>query len=368
MKYDLNGQKFGKLLVIEKTSNPNNKKKITFWRCICECGNESIVSTTDLKSGKTRQCWNCAHKQSGENRRKKLLGETFGYLHIDSVDYGVERPNGRKRTYCNCTCICGNKVRIQADNLKRGVLHSCGCGRKESAESKARNVIGMKFNRLTIIEELKEYTPRKVKCRCDCGNETILIKTQVMSGATKSCGCLFKDRIAEANTKDWSGYVNAYGVKLIKQDYKNEHGTWMWKCKCPICSDLFTALPADVASNKKVSCGCINRSANEEFIENILKENNVDYTTQYRIDDCRDVNTLPFDFAINIDSNMTFIEYDGRQHFEPIDFFGGEEGFLLRQKHDKIKNDYCYNNNISLVRIPYTYSTEQIRQTIMDII
>lgn len=62
-----------------------------------------------------------------------------------------------------------------------------------------------------------------------------------------------------------------------------------------------------------------------------------------------------FDFAI-IDNNekvTTLIEYDGRQHFEPISDFGGEEGFKITQNNDSIKNKYCKNNNIPLLRIPY---------------
>ena len=47
------------------------------------------------------------------------------------------------------------------------------------------------------------------------------------------------------------------------------------------------------------------------------------------------------------------IEYDGKQHFSQYDFFGGEEGFETIKKHDNIKNEFCKNNNIKLLRIPY---------------
>jgi len=47
------------------------------------------------------------------------------------------------------------------------------------------------------------------------------------------------------------------------------------------------------------------------------------------------------------------IEYDGIQHFKPIKYFGGEEKFKFQQKTDFIKNEYCKNNNIKLLRIPY---------------
>jgi hypothetical protein len=47
------------------------------------------------------------------------------------------------------------------------------------------------------------------------------------------------------------------------------------------------------------------------------------------------------------------IEFDGRQHYEPIEFFGGEEKYISRKKNDQIKTNYCLKNNISLLRIPY---------------
>ena len=47
------------------------------------------------------------------------------------------------------------------------------------------------------------------------------------------------------------------------------------------------------------------------------------------------------------------VEYDGKQHFEANDYFGGEDGFLYRQINDEIKNEYCKNNNIRLIRIKY---------------
>jgi hypothetical protein len=62
-----------------------------------------------------------------------------------------------------------------------------------------------------------------------------------------------------------------------------------------------------------------------------------------------------FDFVILDNNNQIIIciEYDGEQHFKPIDFFGGEEAFVLQQERDKRKNNWCKDNNISLIRIPY---------------
>jgi very-short-patch-repair endonuclease len=72
---------------------------------------------------------------------------------------------------------------------------------------------------------------------------------------------------------------------------------------------------------------------------------------EYKFNDCRNILPLPFDFYLK---NLNLlIEYDGRQHFEAVDLFGGEEGLKKRKINDNIKNEYCKKNRISLLRISY---------------
>lgn len=364
------GDIFNDLTVIEEAERPENtKRKHIYWRCKCKCGNEVIVDGTNLRSGHTKRCWECAHKETGKHKRIDVIGRTYGLLTVDSVDYNVLDQNGRKRTYCHCTCRCGNKTYTLLDTLRSPGLHSCGCGRKITADLLSRDVLGEQFGRLTVLKEYKECTPRELLCACECGNKIRVKKTDVMSGHTKSCGCLQQDAVTLANEKDWTGMISDYGVEFLQKDYKNEYGTWMWKCKCPYCGAVFTALPALVMDGSRVSCGCITRSKSEEYIESILKDNNLVYIPQYRINDCKDIYTLPFDFAVYTkDDNLKLIEYDGRQHYEPVEWFGGEKAFKIRKRHDEMKTQYCLDNKIELIRIPYTYSFDQIKETIMDII
>ena len=63
------------------------------------------------------------------------------------------------------------------------------------------------------------------------------------------------------------------------------------------------------------------------------------------------VKRLRFDFYLP--EYNTCIEYDGRQHFTPVEVFGGEEGYFKTKKRDGIKNKYCKDNNIGSLRIPY---------------
>ena len=96
---------------------------------------------------------------------------------------------------------------------------------------------------------------------------------------------------------------------------------------------------------------CKGNSKGELKIREFLSKNNVEFIQQKRFDDCAYINPLPFDFYI--EKLNTCIEYDGKQHFEPIEIFGGNREFTLTKIRDNIKTEYCLNNNIKLIRIPY---------------
>ena len=101
-------------------------------------------------------------------------------------------------------------------------------------------------------------------------------------------------------------------------------------------------------------CPKCNESKGEKEIANILNQINIKYTPQKRFKDCKYKKTLPFDFYIHNKKSKLLIEFDGRQHFKPVEFFGGEESLRDTQFRDQIKNDFAFSNNIPLLRIPYT--------------
>lgn len=101
-------------------------------------------------------------------------------------------------------------------------------------------------------------------------------------------------------------------------------------------------------------CGCptCNQSKGEEMIESYLKRINVKFIQQKKFKGCKNKNYLKFDFYIP-EWNCC-IEYDGQQHFMPVEHFGGYKSFIQTQKNDKIKDNFCVDNDILLIRIPFT--------------
>lgn len=226
---------------------------------------------------------------------------------------------------------------------------------------------GMKINKLTLLDK----TGSSWRCQCDCGNIILVnrpyrLKNELIGNVKDhvgSCGCLQKKVFKSANRKGTietkyqdTTYSN---LKILyRTDYIDNNRSTVVICECPFCKKAF---PTTLRSST-VSCGCIKgkepysiedfilknnyKSINEEKIANLFNLNKINYLYDKIFQDCLDKTYLPFDFFIN---NQYIVEFDGEQHFKDTHFFN----FKNCRKHDLIKNKYCFDNNIPLIRIPY---------------
>lgn len=100
------------------------------------------------------------------------------------------------------------------------------------------------------------------------------------------------------------------------------------------------------------SCGC-EKSIGELKISQLLLQYNIPFERQKTFETCRYEKTnklLFFNFFVN---NQYLIEFDGIQHFQSGDNWNTEERFKKQQEYDNIKNKWCIDNDIPLIRIPY---------------
>ena len=260
-----------------------------------------------------------------------------------------------------CKCECGNLIAVQPANLKNNNTRSCGCLQTSLTVERwckyrdDAKVIGKKFGRLTTLEFVGVENQEAIyKYMCDCGNIVTKSYHSVSSGNTSSCGCWFNE-LRDVTKHDIIG--QKFG-KLTVTAYVgiNKYGGTDFECLCDCGNTTIVSRNSLVEGNVK-TCGCV-RSIGEHNIKNILDNANIQYKPQYSfVDLVSEAGGYPlYDFAIVDGENrvVRLIEFDGKQHERPYDYFGGEEKFLKVKRNDTLKNQYALSHNIPLVRIPYS--------------
>jgi hypothetical protein len=123
----------------------------------------------------------------------EILNKKFGRLSIIKI---LDNSEGRRK--CICKCDCGKEIETQVKSILNGNTKSCGCLQKEAtSQARSCNLQGEKFGRLVVIKRVNKENNKKAVswlCKCECGNERIVISENLNNGNTKSCGCLWMER------------------------------------------------------------------------------------------------------------------------------------------------------------------------------
>ena len=234
--------------------------------------------------------------------------------------------------------------------------------------SKVIDMTGQRYGFLTVLErgENNKNGGAQWWCQCDCGSPKKLIDGAALRrGLVISCGCHREKKLKESNDKRFINEIgNVYGYLTVIQRAENSpEGRAKWVCKCK-CGNEVIVSGKDLREGIKVSCGCIKKSNGELYVEQLLEENNIIYAEQYtqyieqNFYKVEGKHPYYFDFAIfnNKKELLYLIEFDGKQHFSYTDYdttWNNKENFEKTQIRDNIKNQWCKNNNIPLIRIPY---------------
>lgn len=123
------------------------------------------------------------------------------------------------------------------------------------------------------------------------------------------------------------------------------------------CGHTWFVSPNTFISNGNRCPKCKN-SKGEELVSSILTKYNINYIREYIFDDCVNIKHLRFDFYIP--TMNICIEYNGRQHYEIVNAFGGAAEFEKVQTRDKVKVEYCNTKGIKLIVIPYYSDIENV--------
>lgn len=185
------GQRYGSLTVIERAEN--NSHGAACWRCICDCGEETVVVRgSSLRGGLTKSC-GCISLLKDET------GQRFGRWTV--LKRAEDGSHGNTR-WC-CVCDCGEEKIVPGNRLRRGTSKSCGClSREQSSEQFLKDETGKRFGRWTVIERAENTKQGQAQweCRCDCGESAVVTGSHLRSGKSSSCGCLKREQARDRST------------------------------------------------------------------------------------------------------------------------------------------------------------------------
>ena len=299
-----------------------------------------------------------------------MFKEELGRINKDIEIIG-EYIEANTNIRCKCK-ICNNEWNARPTNL----LHGTGC--PICSLEKLKLSEDEFLARLDVInpsiEIIGKYKGRKEHISCKCKICNHIWHTATPHNLLNGSGCpeCAKKSISDAKKKTPKEFADELykvnpNIELL-EDY--QLSSIKIKCRCKKCKGIWYANPTDILHNES-GCPHCRMSKGEEIIKNVLDKENYNYEPQYKFDDCMDKIALRFDFVVFInDKILCVIEYQGIQHYEPIDFAGkGEEWanemFKSNQRRDKIKRDYCVENNIPLIEIPY-WEIKNIENILLD--
>lgn len=275
--------------------------------------------------------------------------------------------DARTKITC-CHNKCGNVWEISPDNFLRG---------KRCPECQNESRILNRRNSLKRVEEIirqksgeefeyiSGYVNSKSKVKLKhlrCGRTIVKPFSAFYDGITCSCEKTNRDIVDFKSNgdriqckADFQRYIDKYvtGEYVIIGKYVKS--TKPILLKHVECGNLTEISPHNFKNG--VRCDKCKSYKGELKIRDLLLKKGVFFEEQVRFSDCRLKKPLVFDFFLPI--HNVLIEFDGEQHIRPIERWGGEKAFQLQRKRDEIKNNYCKNNGITLVRIGYYENIEQ---------
>lgn len=324
---DLTGQKFGDLTALFRIDLTKNGSAC--WALQCSCGEYTFGSANSLKNGDKKYCEN--------HEINQMIGKKFGNLTVLSYSRSIN-----EKRYYWCECECGTKKEICGKSLKNGSSQSCGC-------SHHKDITGEIYGHVKVLHPTNKRKNGNVVwvCECDCGEIFESDEHTLYIGRRKVCDNHFINTIVGCT----------FGELTALKYTKTVDNSSYFDCICS-CGNHIEVRGSSLKSGNTKSCGHIN-SIGETNIKNILASNNYPYIPQIKFDTCRfpDTNALAkFDFYISSE-DCFLLEFDGPQHefdYESNELFSKEQLLTIRN-HDLYKNQWAYENEMPLKRIPYQY-------------
>ncbi|MDM0478650.1 hypothetical protein QTH27_12765 [Clostridium perfringens] len=326
------------------TEYVNNKSKLELR---CGCGQTFFKVFNAFKNGQ-RKCNTCINRTYWDIDKINNFVKENSKCVLLSTEYNF------KKTKLNFKCECGNEFSTFWTEFTIGNKRQCNdCGLRKQGESSRKTDITFRKEVFDLVKSeyslLSKYEKSSLKVKFkhnNCGNVFLMTPNSFLrgqrcpkcSGIIKKTTEIFKQEIFSAVGHEYT-LLGEYKSNRTKTLIRHNKCNYNWEVR-----------PDDFLKGQR--CPKCQHTKGEQVISKWLDDNNFNYKSQYRIKECRNKRPLPFDFAIFDRENelKLLVEYDGLLHFKKTTL---NNDLKQQQLHDKIKNCFCKENKIELLRIPY---------------
>ena len=404
---NLVNKKFGRLTVLEldKERMNNENNKATYWLCRCDCDKKSIISINSgsLISTHTQSC-GCLNYESLQEtyKNKAINGNSFAKYLIDTYgdnaleiywsDENIVNPweiNKLSSTidiYLNCQDISyhqGYKTTCDAFVLGGGCAfcHGKQIHPKDSFAQWCIDNVDTDFmtkywsDKNTVNPFILSRNSREkvwIKCQEKDYHEDYEITCSLFYVGVRCPYCVNrkihpKDSLGQYITDNYGQdfLVKVWSDKNEKSpfEYSPCNKTIVW-WKCSDNKHVEYSRTIDQSKKSEFRCPNCNNIKGELRIEEILNKIDVKYELHYKYDGLVGLGGKQLSYDFFTSNYNLLIEYNGEQHYEPVEYFGGKKQFEKQIEHDNRKRNYAIEYNVELLEIPY-WDYNNIEEIIM---
>lgn len=309
---------------------------------------------------------------------RDLTNQTFNNLKVIRRAEDFVSKSGKHEVMWECECLlCGDHIVTRGRNLTTGHIKSCG-----KKHRRVEDLTGRTFGELKVLERAgstksssgSNYT--MWLCECSCGRTVVVRSSSLKNGHTSSCGICSRSKSNMGHglidiTGQTFGYWKVLGLSRSMVQ-SNGRRVYLWKCRCK-CGEIRELRAGTLKQKLSLSCGCYKAevlqqkkaclSNAEKSLSNFLMKNDIYFETQKTYPRLRGESGYPlsYDFLIYKDAKpFLLVECQGKQHYEPVEYFGGERQFVIQQKNDEYKRRFAKRVKLPLLEIPYWWSDSEM--------
>lgn len=326
------------------------------------CGVVRTITASEFLRGSAR-CPGCSKKRRRAKKFKEIkdkLKDKYGDEYT-VLDTQYKTLHTKMRVRHN---VCGNTIWVTMDALLQQPLCSyCHGGIRRSDKEFRKKVRELTDDEYTFLDRyINSATKIRVKHNA-CGYIYKVRPNDFLRGSGRCPKC---NSAIYRTTESYKQEIkDIYGDEYtVLGEYKNR--TAKIKVRHNKCGYVWNVPAKNLLTGH--GCPVCLQSRGERFVYQVLVHDlglsKDQFKYGYVIPDLKYKSNLHFDFWIP--SIKTAIEYDGKQHYESNEFFDKRESLYIRQERDCKKNQYCKDNSIRLIRVPYTYNTyDKVRDLLL---